>query len=477
MVATVGAVVGAPEGTLLLTMAVSLVAVAALLAQAAPSVKELPLPTRDPLAIQRADDPVIALSRTTVPTAEFTALVQQAVDRSPGVDETIAGIAEARAARAEARSALFPVIDLSVNSQRSFAREFDNDPDNIVERSRSAARTDLLASAQQTILDFGATANRIAAAGARLRAASLDAEAQADRVALNAIAAWYDVFAYRALVTLAEAFAENQQELRSAIQTRISQGVSAPGDLPRVESYIASSEADLARFRRQLANAEARFEETFGVAPPPGLGRAPTMEVPTTTKDAAQFMARSRPEVESADAQARAAQRDAKAERAATWPSLGVGVDAGKYGLSGSDYDVRGRAILRYRLLGPGDARADQAEARSLAADARAARIRSEAEREAAIAWSDVQALEAQLAALENSYIASRQSRDVLAERFRVARGTLFDLLESESGYFGVAASYIRAITELDAARYVLLSRTGRLLPTLSIEPPALEDQ
>jgi adhesin transport system outer membrane protein len=88
-----------------------------------------------------------------------------------------------------------------------------------------------------------------------------------------------------------------------------------------------------------------------------------------------------------------------------------------------------------------------------------------------------VRALEAQLAALENSYIASRQSRDVLAERFRVARGTLFDLLESESGYFGVAASYIRAITELDAARYVLLSRTGRLLPTLSIEPPALEDQ
>jgi adhesin transport system outer membrane protein len=39
-----------------------------------------------------------------------------------------------------------------------------------------------------------------------------------------------------------------------------------------------------------------------------------------------------------------------------------------------------------------------------------------------------------------------------------------------------VAASYIRAITELDAARYVLLSRTGRLLETLSIEPPALED-
>jgi adhesin transport system outer membrane protein len=88
-----------------------------------------------------------------------------------------------------------------------------------------------------------------------------------------------------------------------------------------------------------------------------------------------------------------------------------------------------------------------------------------------------VQALEDQLIALESSYLASRQSRDVLAERFRVARGTLFDLLESESSYFQVAASYIRGVTELDAARYVLLSRTGRLLQTLNIEPPALENQ
>ena len=45
-------------------------------------------------------------------------------------------------------------------------------------------------------------------------------------------------------------------------------------------------------------------------------------------------------------------------------------------------------------------------------AEARATRIREEAERDAAIAWSDVRALEQQLDALEASYIASRRSRD-----------------------------------------------------------------
>ena len=172
---------------------------------------------------------------------------------------------------------------------------------------------------------------------------------------------------------------------------------------------------------------------------------------------------------------ARAARQDARAEEASTLPRISAGIDAGKYGLSDRDYDVRGRLILNHSISGGKIARVDQAGARAVAAEARASRVRSEAEREAAIAWSDVRALEQQLAALESSYVASRQSRDVLAERFRVARGTLFDLLESESGYFNVAATYIRAITELDAARYVLLSRTGQLLPTLNIDPPALE--
>jgi adhesin transport system outer membrane protein len=443
----------------------------------APELEALPTPESDPLRIDFSDDPVLALRHESASDEAFEALIRQAVARHPRVDEAVAGIAEAEAAKDEARSGLFPVVDLAFNSQRVFAREFDNDPDNIIERSRSPVRSDLTLSAQQLVWDFGATSNRIAAAGARLRAASFQAEASADRVALTAIAAWYDVFAFRALVGLGEAFTDSQQELRSAVQLRIHQGVSAPGDLPRVESYIASAEADLAGFRRQLANAEARFEEMFGVPPPPGLSRAPTMDVASMTKAAAEFLARSTADVETAEAIARATRREARAERASTFPSIAVGVDAGKYGLSSPDYDIRGRATLRYRLLGPGDARADQADARATAAEASATRVRSESEREAAIAWSDVKALEEQLAALEKSYIASRQSRDVLAERFRVARGTLFDLLESESGYFNVAATYIRAITELDAARYVLLSRTGRLLSTLDIDPPTLEGQ
>lgn len=439
-------------------------------------VTQLPAPTEDPLAIDPSTDAILALARTTVSTPEFIALVHQAVERSPRVDESQAVIAEAEAAEDEAQAAGRPSGNITVNFDRSIIRNFEDDPGVIVERSRGIARADATLNLEQTLLDFGVVGARIAAAGARLRAASLEAENEADQVALRAIAAWYDVFAFRALVILGEAFSESQLELREAVRTRIGQGVSAEGDMPRVESYIASSEADLATYRRQLANAEARFEEMYGAPPSLAVARAPVVGTPSISKEMAQMLARSSPAVESAEARARAARQDARAERAATLPQVTAGIDAGRYDfIEGDSYDVRGRVTVRQRLFGGIHSRAEQAEAREIAASARASRVRTEAEREAAIAWSDVRALEQQLAALESSYLASRQSRDVLAERFRVARGTLFDLLESEQSYFSVAAAYVRAIIELDAARYVLLSRTGQLLPTLNIRSPAME--
>jgi adhesin transport system outer membrane protein len=169
----------------------------------------------------------------------------------------------------------------------------------------------------------------------------------------------------------------------------------------------------------------------------------------------------------------------ARAARADRLPHITVGVNAARYGVieNAGDYDFRGNIALRYRIFGGYGARADQASARARAAGAHADRIREEAGRDAAIAWSDVRALEEQLEAIEASYIASRRSRDVIAERFRAARGTLFDVVAAEDSYFGSATAYIQALTELDAARYVLLSKMGRLLDVLHIDADRLRGQ
>jgi adhesin transport system outer membrane protein len=439
----------------------------------------LPAPTNDPLAIDPSTDPILRLARTQATEEEFRRVVSTAVERHPGTLEYEALSAEARALYAEAEERRLPSVDMNISSYRVISREFSNDPQNIIERSRPDNRTDAQLSVTHNIFDFGASAARVASAGARLRAAAADAEAAADRIALGAVAAWYDVFAARALVAITEGFVSNQRELREAVAERIRQGVSAPGDTARVESYLASAQTRLARFRRLLATAEARFTELTGAPPRADLERAPVAQLPGLSKDAAALAAMSAPAPRAAQAAADAARQDAKAVKADRFPQVAVGIDAGRYGVfeNDIDYDIRGRVTVRQRLFGGTEARVAQSRARVMQADARATRIREEAARDATIAWSDIRALEEQLAALEASYIASRRSRDVLLERFLNARGDLFDVVGAEDAYFETATAYIQALSELDAARYVLLSRTGALLDALDIDPAAVGGQ
>ncbi len=465
--------------TILLSMTMAAAALAQPPAAEPPPAASLPAPSGRPLEIDFAADPILRLRRQQVDFETFRNAIATAVESHPATAESAAGEDEALAALEQAEETRLPTVDINLQSYRVLARDFSNDPTNIIERSRPTQRTDALVTVQQSIFDFGAGARRVAAAGARLRAAAAELEASADRIALNAIASWYEVFGYRSLVELTAAFRDSQRELRSAVEERIAQGVSAESDLARVDSYIAQTETRLARFRRQLASAEARFAELAGVPASAGLERAPTPPVTIGSRDEAAAAAAESAAVRSAAAVGDAARQDARAARAERLPQLTAGVDAGRYGVfeNDRDYDIRGRVALRYRLFGGTDARAEQFEARARAADARFDRVREEAERDAAIAWSDVKALEEQLSALEASYVASRRSRDVILERFRVARGTLFDVVAAEDAYFEAATSYIQALSELDAARYVLLSRTGRLLEVLRIDTDRLRGE
>lgn len=447
---------------------------------AAASVQDmLPAPSGRPLDIDFARDPVLALGRGQTSFEQFRAAVATAVSRHPATAEHRATEDEAGARLDEAIEQRLPSVDASVTSYRVIARDFSNDPFNIVERSRPVQRTDAILSVQQTLWDFGAGAARVRAAGARLRAAGADTENVASQVALNAVAAWYDVFGFRALVTLSEAFLDSQRELRASVQIRIREGVSAEGDLARIDSYIAQGETRIARFRRQLANAEARYAELTGMTAPPGLERAPPPRLAQLDRETVREAAEISPQVRSAEASAEAARQEAKAADAERLPQIAAGVDAGRYGLfeNDRDYDIRGRVALRYRLGGGAEQRARAFDARARSAEARAARIREQASRDAAIAWSDVAALEQQLSALEAAYIASRRSRDVIVERFRVARGSLFDVVAAEDAYMEAATAYIQALTELDAARYVLLARTGQLLDLLNIDAQRLGEE
>lgn len=444
-------------------------------AQAAP---DLPQPVAAPLDIDFADDPVLGLARQTADAEAFKAILVAALADSPTDREASAMERVAEARLAEANAGYVPTLDLNLGSFRTIARDFSNDPTNIVERSRASNRSDFTAQMQWIFFDFGAVERAVQAAEARLRAAGLQRDDASSGIATDVIIAWTQVFAYQSLVELIEGYVAAQDGLRGAVERRIAEGVSPESDLAQVASLRAQGEVQLALARRRLAGAEARFEQLSGFPAPARLKRPPVLEDMKMTREYAMFVAESTPKVESAEALAEAKRQEARSARSRLLPQFSTGVDYGRYGVfeGRDDYDLRATVNVRYRLFGGGaEARARAFSAEADAAAAVADRVREEAARDAATAWSDIAALEAQVAALDDAYRAARQSRDVVVARFGALRGSLFDVADAQQVYLSAASSYIQALTELDAARYILLARTGRLLDQLGI--PEAEDR
>jgi len=111
--------------------------------------RRLPAPTGRPMEIDFSSDPVLRLRRQNATYEQFQEAVAAAVEQHPGIAEAAATEDEALGVVREARSAMRPTVDLNVTGYRVLAREFSNDPTNIIERSRPAQRTDAILSAQQ----------------------------------------------------------------------------------------------------------------------------------------------------------------------------------------------------------------------------------------------------------------------------------------------------------------------------------------
>lgn len=450
------------------------------LALAAPTAAQvaLPPPSGQPQRVAPADDALVAFLARADSGGAFRSIVGKAVAAHPAVAEAIAVQQETVAVRTEVRAGLFPTLEAQLYGYRALTRDF-GDRDAIVESLQPRGRADAVVTGEQLLYDFGALGNRIAAATERTRAAEAEVRRIAGETALRAVRSWYEVLAFQTLVELSAANVARHRSIVADARARAEQGVGAGGDVSRGEAYLADAEALAVRYERELANARANYREAFGVDPAPRLFRAAPIASTAQSYDAAQALSRAAyPGVQVAQAQLASAKREARAARRDRLPRLSAGISGNRYEIfDGQDYEVRANIVLRQNLSVGGAlrARADQAAARTRQAEAFADRAIDEAERDAGIAFRDVELLGRQRGTLENAYIANRRSRDAYVEQFRVARGSLIELVRTEQEYFAAAANYIQGALELDVARYTLLVRTGEALPAFGVTLTARE--
>lgn len=398
----------------------------------------------------------------------FQAKIRRAVGRHPAYHAQAAALDEGSAGEKRARSALYPQLSSQFSGSYVLAREFGPDTDNQVEALRARDQFTAGLSASQLVFDGGATFQRIKSARARNSEFENALSARINDLAFQALSAYYDVLAHQALTALGESIVRRHEKILGDVKERERLGAGSRADVTRANARLAAAKARVSEIRESAGLAEIRYEEFFGERPG-ALPRSNITQLAVDSREEAIANAmRHNPELGVAEARAASSTADYKAAKGARLPEVRVSVDAVKFDVfsGGDDYDIRAGVDLQYNIFSGGLRSANIAEASSRARQARFSeeQIRQDIARDAAFAYERSNGASTRLDALEEAVIAHETTRDLVLERYRVARGDLIDVLQAENDYFEAAVAYVSGLANQDLASFALMEHTGDLI-------------
>lgn len=408
---------------------------------------------------------------------EFRSAVRRAVGLHPVLHQEISRRDEARGHIRAERAALYPRLSANLSTDYVLSREFGAGTDNVVESLRPDGQINAGVSASQLLFDGGAAFQRIKGAKAHDRAEQQTISARINELSLSALSAYHDVAIHQAIMLLGEEFITRHEQLLADVKERERLGVGTRADVMQAAARLAAARARVSQIKESMRLAEIRFEEFFKAEP--GVLALPSFEaLAVGSRAEASALAVSRhPELGAAEARTERAQADYKAEKASRLPEVRATVSAVKYDVfdGGDDYDVRAGVNMNYDIFAGGARGAAIRRAGDIAKQQQydEDRVRLEIERDAAIAYERRESSSERLDALADAIIAHYEARALIAERFRVARGDLIDLLQAENDYFESGVAYLVGLADRDMATYALMEHTGDLLRYFSPEPDA----
>ncbi|WP_164157644.1 TolC family protein, partial [Sandarakinorhabdus rubra] len=166
---------------------------------------------------------------TARPLTDLPVRVRTAIDALPLLGEGREGVNVATAQTAQARSRLFPVLGLDLQTADTVARSFER-PATIFESLIPRRRTDAIGSVNQLLVDWGATSARIRAGRLGEDAAEANLEQARLDTAVAAIAAWHDVIAARHALALGETHVLRLQRIAEGVKARTAAGADSAAD-------------------------------------------------------------------------------------------------------------------------------------------------------------------------------------------------------------------------------------------------------
>lgn len=252
---------------------------------------------------------------------ELNALMNQALVQNFDLRASLQRIEQSRAAVKISESSLFPSIDATGGTSRSYSNP--GSPNNSWRAGASIGyEVDL----------FGANRADVSAAQANLLGSQFDHDALALVVMSDVAKGYFNLLNLRQRVEIAEKNLKAQQDVLDIVNARFKAGASSELEVAQQKTSLSSSQASLASLNQAVTVAEDALAVLLGKPPQTQEFVGENLKditVPSIAPGQPSELLQRRPDLRSAEALLLAANANIGAARAAFFPSLNLGLDAG----------------------------------------------------------------------------------------------------------------------------------------------------
>ncbi len=404
-------------------------------------------------------------------------VVRKTLETNPDVRISISTKLAADHELTQARAGYFPSIDLQAGygKQRS---------DNYTTFSRSGGAIDLdrqeaSLTLTQMLFDGFDTRNESLKRAAKLDAAAWRVQESSENMGLKAIEVFLEYFRRHELAELAKDNLVIHQKTHKQINELFTQGAGRKADVQQSESREALASSNLEHAQGFILDAEANYLKVVGEMPK-NLSAPEHQSIRENlpkNNDMALTLTSQHPTLKAFQAELEAAQAAHDQSRAPMMPRLDLELEASKNkNLDGIEYkndDARAMLKLRYNLFKGGAHQAKMKETAERLNLAKENLIRAQRalEEETRLAWNALQTVGKRLNYLQQQVFSAEAVTDSYKQQFKLGQRSLLDVLDSESELYNAKSALISARYTEAFGMYRLLAATGRLLPTLKIEP------
>lgn len=257
--------------------------------------------------------------------AELNSLMAEALANNNDLNAAIQRVEQARATLRSTSSTLLPNVNASGNAGWQSI-----DPPNASRESDSTGNAGLTVGYELDL--FGLNRASVEADRNRLLGSEFSRDATA-LIVMADVAKWYfNVLNLEERLDIADRNLDSAREVLRVVQARFDAGATTALDVSQQKSDLASAEARRAAVELQLKTARSALAVLVG-KPPQNLTVAAkdlrTLTVPDIAAGQPSELLERRPDIRGAESSLMAANADIGAARAAFFPRLNIGLDAG----------------------------------------------------------------------------------------------------------------------------------------------------